>query len=339
MERKPIGLMITDTHLDEDNFKIVESVHKQAIAATIALGLGHVIHLGDHFECRTSQSLAVLLGMKKIIELYEKANIHLYTISGNHDKTDQSVSDSYIDVYSSDWFHNLDGQSVPVGDVDFHFLSYYEEGAYQKRLKKLKGKGDNDQKVLITHYGVDGVLNNDDRAVESNVKSNSFKEYERVFIGHYHNASNPTDTVHYIGSTDPRNFGEDDNKGATIIYEDLSFELLQFSFKSYKKIIIDDFDFENVEELIKEHKDNDSHIRLEFVGKRDELIRVDKKKLNEAGIQVNTIDTTLIDLEGISEVGKVTIGMTKGDVLKYLDEYSDQNEIPKKNLEKIIKKF
>lgn len=340
MGERPIAVLITDTHLDEDNFDLVKSAHKQAIAIAKKYKLKSVYHLGDHFESRTSQSLAILLGMSKIIDLYEESGIVLYSIAGNHDKTDQSVSESYIDIYKSDWFKNVDGQIIKGENVEFHFLSYYEEGKYQEKLAELQNKSKGKiPAVLLTHYGIDGVLNNDDRAVESNVKANSFKFYKRVFIGHYHNASNPTKTIHYIGSTDPRNFGEDDKKGATVIYSDLTFKQERFKFKSYKKIVIEDFDFDSVDELIKAHSDEDSHIKLEFVGARDKLIKVDKKKLNDAGIQVTTVDTTLINIEGKTDKNEVTIGMSRKDILKHLDEYSKENEIPRKNLAKIIKKF
>ncbi len=340
MEKNPIAIIITDTHLDEDNFHLVESSHKQAIKLAKKHNLEFVIHAGDHFENRTSQSLEILLGMSDIVKLYEEADITLLSIAGNHDKTNQSVSRSYIDLYQSDFFKNVDGEIIDFDGIDFHFLSYYEEGVYQDKLLKLKekSKGKRDS-VLITHYGIDGVLNNDDRAVESNVKANSFNFYKRVFIGHYHNKSNPTKTIHYIGSTDPRNFGEDDFKGATLVYGDLTFTQIRFKFKSYKKVVIEDFDFESTEELIKAYSNEDCNLKLEFVGDRDKLLKVDKKKLNEAGIHVSTIDTKLIETNTTINNNSVTIGMSKKDVLKHLDEYSRQNEIPRKDLAKIIKKF
>lgn len=340
MGAKPIGVFITDTHLDDENFELVESAHQQAIDLAISLGLKEVFHLGDHFECRTSQSLKVLLDMNKIISMYEKSEIVLLTISGNHDKTDQSSSESYIDIYKSEYFLNMDGKILYKNKVQFHFLSYYEEGFYQKNLAELQVNSEEDTPaVLLTHYGIDGVLNNDSTEVNSNVKANDFKYYKKVLIGHYHNASNPKKSIHYIGSTDPRNFGEDDEKGATILYDDFSRKLLQFEFKSYKKIVIEDFSFNDVSDIIKKYKDENQHVKIEFIGKRDQLIKVDKKKLIEAGIQVTTVDTTLINIEGKVNPGEVTIGMERKHILKHFDQYSRENNIPRKKVANVIKRF
>ncbi len=341
MGRKPISVLITDTHLDDENFKIVYSVHEQAIQLAKSLGLNKVDHLGDHFDSRIAQTLLTLLNFKKIIRLYRDNGMILDAIAGNHDKTDQSIPESYIDIYTCKTFRNMDGKIIPINDdIEIHYLSYYEEGVYQKRLKKLIKEGDEDKKqLLFTHFGIDGVLNNDDRAVESSIKANSFKNYKGVFIGHYHNESDPSSSVHYIGSTDPRNYGENAKKGATVIYDDCTFEKVKFNFKGYKKIVIDEFNFKDMNELIQTYKDEEFNIKLEFVGSRDSLIKVDKKKLNEAGIEVNTVDTTLIKIEGGVNDGSTTINMERKDILKHLDGYSKENNIPRKKVASVIKLF
>lgn len=343
MGKEANSVNITDTHLDDDNFDFVYSVHKQAIKLAKSLGLDFVNHLGDHFTNRASQKLDTLLNFKKIIRLYEKAEITLYTIAGNHDKTDQSISESYLDIFSSEYMINLDGQCFCHKKVIYHFLAFYTDAAYDEKLMQLidDNWGDEDvySNVLLTHFGIDGVIDNDDRKVTSTIKKSRFNAFDRVLIGHYHNASDVNETIRYIGSTDPRNYGEDSLKGATILYDDMSLELYPFEFKGFEKIIIEEFDFANMDELIELHANENTNVRIEFRGDPDKLIKVDKKKLNEAGIDVITIDTKLINVADTSEEASATIGMERKDILKHLDEYSKDNKIPRKKLAKIIKLF
>lgn len=340
----PVTVIITDTHLDEDNFDRVYSVHVQTIELCKELGLKFVIHAGDHFTNRTSQKLTTLLNFKKIIKLYEQNKIYLYTISGNHDKTNQEVSDSYVDVYDNQYLKNFDLQNFQSEDthgIVFYFLSYYEENVFKSKLNSLtEFLNVNKKNVLITHYGIDGVINNDERKVESEIKENSFHKFNKVFIGHYHNSSKVSERVHYIGSTDARNFGENNNKGATILYNDLSFEKFQFNFKGYEKVVVEEFDFKDTDEIIQKYKSEDTNVRIEFKGTREQLIRVDKKKLRENGIEFILVDETLVDTEVPQNGNEVkSIKMEKKDVLKYLDEYAKQNSISRTKLAKIITKF
>jgi DNA repair protein SbcD/Mre11 len=209
---------------------------------------------------------------------------------------------------------------------------YKEE--LQKIIERLNPKLKN---ILITHYGIDGVFTNDKIKVNSEIKEVNFKAFHKVFIGHYHNASNPSKNIHYIGSTDARNFGEDDNKGATIVYSDLSFERVKFDFKPYRKIVVEDFSLESLKRLQEGISTNEENIRVEFVGRREDFLKVDKKELEGMGVDVVFSDTTNISPD--EKDNTVLIKMERKDVLKHFIEYCAVNNIEKNKSVKIIKMF
>ena len=344
MSKEPIAVCITDTHQDEDNFETVKFAHQQAIELAKKLELSYVFHLGDHFNSRISQKLSTLLGFKSILDIYEESGICLITISGNHDKTNQSIEESYLDVYSSESMILFRGDGdedvcININGTNIYMLSYFTESAYQSRLEKMAESLDTSKKnVLMTHYGIDGVLDNDARKVQSNIKENNLKIFDRILIGHYHNASDVNSKIRYIGSTDPRSFGEDDDKGATILYSDMSVSRFKFKFKSYNNIIINDFTDINMDELIDKYS-SDDHVKIQFVGDKIELAKINKKKLEAMGIKVDLNDTSLINIEvGTGEI-KTTIGMERGDILNHLEEYGDQNGIEKEEILKISKRL
>lgn len=343
--KKPIAAIITDTHADENTLDLVDDIYDQSIEIVESLGLKELFHIGDHFTNRASQKLKTLLRVRRFTQKFKKVGIIVRTIPGNHDKTDQSSTESYLDIYRSNNFvvysgKNPEAEFTEIDDVRFYFLPYFSESVYQEKLESIIKSLDNSKSnVLLTHIGIDGVLDNDDRKVLSSVKKSNFKAFKKVFIGHYHNASDVNDFIHYIGSTDPRNFGEDDKKGILIVFDDLSFERIQLNFKPYKKVIIEKFELEDLDDLIKKHADRKENVRIEFRAERSELIKIDKKKFLEAGIDVVTVDTTLIDISGETSEGDVTIGMERKDILKYFDEYCKQNQIERKKSAKIIKLF
>jgi DNA repair exonuclease SbcCD nuclease subunit len=64
------------------------------------------------------------------------------------------------------------------------------------------------------------------------------EHFDLVIIGHYHNAQQ-VDIFNYIGSSFPHNFGEDNNKGICLLYDDLSLEIIDYHFKRYINYVVD----------------------------------------------------------------------------------------------------
>src|SRR5690606_9375004 len=104
------------------------------------LSLDEIFHLGDHFTNRSSQKLKTLLGFRSICRILTKEGIVMRTIPGNHDKTDQNVSASYLDIFARNNFVVYNGKEPEyheVGDVRFYFLPFFTESVYLSKLQEI----------------------------------------------------------------------------------------------------------------------------------------------------------------------------------------------------------
>lgn len=337
-KNKPIAVLITDKHLTKDTIDEVESSVLQTISVCKELGVSVVFDLGDHFTSRQSQELETILKFKEFVGLFGRNGIYYVTIPGNHDKVDQTIDDSWVDVVENveGEFHNFkSGGTILLGDVLFHLLPYYKEDVYMEKLceleldKRLKN-------VLLTHCGLDGVLNNDNISKESRLKKDLFKQFDKVFIGHYHNRTNVGKDILYIGSTDQRSFGEDEFKGCTVLYDDLTSKQIQFEFKKYKKVVVKDLSC--LEKLAKQYKNSEDNIRFEIHGSATEISKINKKELNSIGIDVEFVDTELLIINDADE-SKRTISMDKKGILEGFIEYCELKGIERNKYVKVIKRF
>jgi len=292
-KRQPVGLLITDTHLKDGNEDLVLSIFQQAIKICQAHGLSTIYHLGDWFTSRKSQSLSVLLTTVRIKNAIEEAGLILEVIPGNHDKTDLNSDHSFLDFFYDykcfrviDCFH----RSKITDKIKVLWCPYYKVDLWKEKLdEKIKEGLDKDFKwVLFGHQAVNGAVNNDGSKVKNNLTKNVFKDFDATFFGHYHNQSGP-----YLGSAYQSNFGEDTNKGVTLLYSDLSTEHIQLEFPAYVKYVADPTNEKQFKSITKKVLDfklkNKQHVvRIELTGDRDKIISLDKSLFAEAGVQVTS---------------------------------------------------
>jgi DNA repair exonuclease SbcCD nuclease subunit len=343
MKSKSIaGIFITDTHLDELNSENVYNIFKQTVDLCKEKGVEEFFHLGDIFNSRISQKLSTLLSFQRIITLLEDNGITMHVIPGNHDKTDQSSTNSYLDIYRSENLIVTNSYSfVDLNGVRLISIPFFTEDIYKDYLLKaskiLSPKLHN---VLGTHIGIHGVLNNNNSEVENKITQSDFKQFDKVLIGHYHNATQVSKKISYIGSTDPRNFGEDDKKGALILYSDLSVENYKFKFKTYKKVRLDIFEGYEVEKISNELalQLEDSNIQIEFVGSDEDLIKIDSKVLESKGFKVSKKTVSSLKMfEEIEEGVKHSLNLSNESLMSELKLYCKENKIKETKLNKIIK--
>src|SRR5690606_33328688 len=141
---------------------------------------------------------------EQIFDLFTNTGIHLVIINGNHDLTDYGDSYSFISPfkYHPSVRHVETFDFLDVGNIRYHFLSFFEDSLYLKHLTEMSVNISTDKKnVLITHIGVNGVLKNSGEKDSSGISFETFKDYDKVLIGHYHNySSHKKDKIVYIGS-------------------------------------------------------------------------------------------------------------------------------------------
>jgi DNA repair exonuclease SbcCD nuclease subunit len=284
-KKQAIGVFITDTHLSTKTIEINKSVFRQADDLAQKLGV-QLFHGGDAFNSRKSQTLDVLVAFNEILDSLKSV---LHIIPGNHDKISYRSVDSYLDPFMHHpkvRVYRMVG-GIPIGDVTIHMLPYFlEEDKYGEMLKDMvesEVHGFNDKNVLLTHVAITGVKNNDASVVVNNVTQDLFEKFDLVLIGHYHDKSEVGRKMVYIGSTHQANFGENTKKGATILYNDLSFETGLFEFPKYvvEKINLDELTTAQIDGIHQHHAGSDDFVRFKFSGSEEKLKALDKTRFHE----------------------------------------------------------
>lgn len=341
MTKKPIGILLTDTHLKPTNIELVESIFDQACDLALEMtpknGVPRIFHAGDWFTNRIGQNLQTLLALYRIIKKCEKKGVMVYGISGNHDKTFQDSPDSYLDVYSNNKLFTVfrEEELCIIEGLAIGFLPFFT-ASYLERLAKLnKEAKKHKNRVLITHHAFNGVRNNDGSEVADGIPKKSVKIWDAVYVGHYHDASIIGKNIHYIGSTYQGNYGENsEDKGFQILYNDGSIEFEASKFPKYIKVSVDvDSDIQNEIEAYSGTTDN---VRFIFKGKRDSFHKVDQSALSELGIECKFEITDINEEILKAEAGDFT-SFDKKSVTKLFLEYCKIQEIEPKMRNKGLK--
>ena len=335
--KKPLGILINDIHLDKDNGELVKYIFSQLKDACKKYGVKTVFCGGDVFTNRSGQPLGCLITWKEILHDLGKNKITLHVIPGNHDKTDSESEKSYLDVYSDTsmvlhrggdyvWFYD---------DCVIGFVPFFTDEKWKDEYEKMNADLDMElrdrtgvKRFLITHMGFDGVKNNDGSAVTSELKPGIFSSWNKVFVGHYHNASKIGKNVYYTGSAYQNNYGERyDDKGFMLIYTDGSTRFIPTSFPRYIKITLPANDPESLREAIENWRDDDSDfIRFVFRGKKTDCANINISELSDLGIDVKfEVEETAEAIE-TAESDAVLLYDTKS-IKKDFIRFCSENEI------------
>jgi DNA repair exonuclease SbcCD nuclease subunit len=325
-----IGLF-TDLHITLYNEKEVLYIIRQIIDVCNVKHIKQAICIGDVFESRKSQPLLCLKTFEKILIMFNEAKIHLICLSGNHDKTNYQSEDSFLDPFQNWPNFKLIRKYEFIDDNygRFHFIPYFDEEttylSYLNRVDYLKdGKN-----YLFTHIGIDGVINNDGNNVYNPVKKDLFKGFDKVFIGHFHNQSKVGKNIFYIGSIMPKDFGEDNNKGCSILNGDGSHEHITLSFKKYEKVVVnvDNFTKDKEQELLKKYSNHNDNIRFEFIGDPSKIKSLDKMKFETVGIDVVTKNKEVEETVNVAEHDKFVTFDDKMILEQEFPEFCEKNEL------------
>jgi exonuclease SbcD len=286
---KTISVLLTDTHLKKDNLDLVEDIFIQACELCKSEGCNTISHAGDWFTNRIGQNLQTLLRMKKIFNIVDSYGLEIIGIGGNHDKTDQDSESSYLDVFDGYKSFTLirDSGHIIIGNVFIGFLPYFT-GSYSKRLEDLEKVSKSKNKainILITHKSFNGVRNNDGSIVEDGISVKRMKKWDKVLVGHYHDASLIGNFIHYIGSAYQANYGENiSDKGFTLIKSDGSLEFVQSKFKRYIKVKLDASDVSSIENELEFHRETEDNVRFIFQGSKTDIDKINLSKFTDEGI-------------------------------------------------------
>lgn len=296
--KKPIALLVNDLHVSKDNIAEFNKNWDEMISVCHKYSVSDVVIGGDMFTASASQRLPVLLAVKHAIDMAMNNRLYLTIANGNHDKVDEEALEGYCHIYSGlyedmeivDVYKVLEWENCEFALV---VMAYFpENGSFVERLKAVKDdlvnqyQYDLDHVVLYIHEGIHGALGDFDTPKE--VPAELFNDFHSVLCAHYHNRIELAGTdIMYIGSSRQNNFGEDDEKGYTILFDDGTIEFVQnmvnTRYVSYD-VAIEDIDDAFIGKLAIRWSDSfDRKIRVRIKCTDAQAKVYDKKILLDAG--------------------------------------------------------
>lgn len=341
--KQPVGIWVTDTHLSENTVEINKHIFSQLFTLCEQLGVHQIFHGGDIFTSRKGQPEVVLNAFKGILDAAAEKQVRILAIPGNHDKTSYVSDSSYLDAFNGHPALTVleAGSSLRYDHgtsmMNIFFLPYFDESLmYGERLQQIVGQlADDELNILFTHIGIDGVKNNGHVNIENDVKQDLFDMFYLVFVGHYHDRQTlgSRDHIVYTGSAYQANFGEDDQKGCTVLYDDGSFEFINLDFPQY--ITIEVLPEDLTGELIQMATNKLSESKIKFKVKQE--IGDDKKpyvaELEKLGVKVEIEKESFTPLENI---GASQVTFTDNDILTSYGHWSVDRKIENADFGKSI---
>jgi hypothetical protein len=212
--------IINDTHwgarkgskLFQDYFELF---YKNVFFPTLEqYGITTVIHMGDAFDSRKSIDYQSFEWAKRVVfEPLSKYDVHL--ITGNHDcyyKNTNNVNSPNLLLQS---YPNVKTYSSPteikVDNLNVLLIPWICMENEEQSLKAIKNTK---SKIAMGHLELQGFNVNRSVVMEHGLEANIFKNFTKVFSGHYHTRSD-NGTVFYLGNpyemfwndvNDPRGF-------------------------------------------------------------------------------------------------------------------------------------
>ena len=239
----PCLLLLNDIHISKDNIPAFKANWQEAIDICRKMDVKEIAIGGDLFFSRAAQTLDVLLAVHDALLTAAEHGIHVTIAEGNHDKVNQENERGYCHVF--DQHSNVlvcdEFVSLPLGDdcrFVLHMMGYFpEDGSFCTRLDRLKEEALDPKRLnfLYIHEGINGALAQPN---DKELPAKIFEEFDKVFVGHYHNRTIIDKTrIEYIGSSRQHNFGEDEEKGYTVIYTDGSHEFIKNKVNTRYRVI------------------------------------------------------------------------------------------------------
>ena len=326
-EKKPCALLINDIHVSKDNISDFQTNWDEALDVCKSNDISTIIVGGDMWQSRSAQTLATLLSVKQALLKATQQDIELILAEGNHDKCDQESLLGYNHLF-------VGLQNIEVVDdftiwdisdsVTLYVMSYFpEQGSFVEKLDAVREDMDSSRtNILYIHEGINGGLSTPS---DDELPASIFKDFDAVLVGHYHDRKKIDGTcIEYIGASRQHNFGEDEEKGYTILYTDGSYQFVKNKVNTRFKVI-DIFDInelnEDLFEVIKNIKAKGQY-RL-------------KLRINCQSKQVSTIDKQMLIDMGVTKVELVT-EQTK---IKLTESQSIDKKFDKSGIKEEYKNF
>lgn len=322
--KQPLAILITDTHLSESTVDLNFKIYSQVLSLAGSLGVSTIFHGGDVFTSRKGQPEIVLNSFKSILDLFQQEGFKLIAIPGNHDKTSYVGTSSYLDAFTSHPALTVlqTGGVMIEGAIAFHFIPYFDEKlTYPKYIPK--DTDSNLFNILITHCAINGVKTNSGVVVGNELPQDLFDKFDLVLVGHYHDRQVISPKIVYVGSTYQANFGEDEHKGCTVLYDDGSYEFIDLEFTKYitVKYKAEEINNKVIKEALKLKGVN--NLRVKVIGKLEPEQTQLVEQLSNSGIRLELSKTEVSAID----VSQAQTQFTSQDILDVYDEWAVEKKI------------
>lgn len=296
---------------------------------------------------RSAQTLDVLMAVRwAILEATKQYNLYVIIANGNHDLVDQEAILGYNHIFSDYEGVEVIGEYTEVelsNTTSLYVMSYFpENGSFTERLNSLQQEYNIDSQkknVLYIHEGIRGGLATPS---DDELPANIFNGFDSVLVGHYHNRKQiPGTQIEYIGSSRQHNFGEDEEKGYTILYTDGSTKFVKNEVNQrYKVIEVDVADMNEgfMEMLAKIKADTRYKVKVRVKCNSAQSSAVNKQQLAEAGankIELVTEQTEVMRTDHQSITQKFDKSGIKEEYTNFCTQKSIDNQLGLHYLDKL----
>ncbi len=174
---------------------------------------------------------------------------------------------------------------VGFGDLTVGLISYFpENGSFIQKHGELMDYLDGtdyQKRILYIHQGIRGALS---QPTDDELPADMFKKWDKVLVGHYHNRCK-FGNIEYIGSSRQHNFGEDEEKGYTILFSDGDTEFVQNKVNIRYKTLELSFDEINshIKETIEDLTQDGYRVRVKILCDPEQVKSLDKQFLIDSG--------------------------------------------------------
>lgn len=328
----PCLLLMNDLHIGKENIPEFIANWNEALNICTKMNVSRIAVCGDLFLSRASQTLDILLAVHDCLLSAAEQNIEVVLANGNHDKVSLEATRGYCHIFNRHPKVLVADNHItlPIGDGQYallHMIPYFpEDGSFSEKLSQVKQSAFDPSKknFLYIHEGINGALA---KPSDKELPANIFDEFERVFVAHYHNRCViPKTRIEYVGSSRQHNFGEDEQKGYTVIYSDGSHEFIQNRANVRYKVI--DIDAEKIDihltDLLEEIKETRRYrTKVRIHASTGAASSIDKQRLLDAGaskVEIITEDNEQIEVSASSLFEKFDTGKIRETYEEFCSE-------------------
>ena len=285
----PVLLLINDIHVSKDNIPEFIKNWDEALEICKTNDIKDIVIGGDLWQSRSAQTLTVLMAVRQALIKASLAGMQVIIAEGNHCKVDQESLLGYSHIFSE--YHNVfvisNYHVFDFGrNVFFYVMSYFpENGSFTERYNKMLDDNFDESatNLLYIHEGIRGGLAT---PTDKELPASLFEDFDKVFVGHYHDRKKITGTnIEYIGASRQHNFGEDEEKGYTIVYNDGSSKFVKNEVNERYRVI--DINASQLDSIPENKEGYKTKTRIHCTSA--EAINIDKKRLSELGYKVEVV--------------------------------------------------